>query len=46
MILSGDSVYICKIKKSKVPYHTIADKLLVEWLPKENYGSYRDRESK
>ena len=46
MILSGDSVYICKIKKNKVPYHTIADKLLVEWLPKENYGSYRDRESK
>ena len=30
-MLYGDGVYICKIKKKKVPCYAIADKLLSKW---------------
>ena len=30
LILCDDSVCICKMKKNKVPYHALANKLLVE----------------
>ena len=45
LILCSDGVYIYKIKKSKVPCHAVADKLLIEWMKRE-LGQYRDRESK
>ena len=35
LILCGDGVYICKIKKIMVSRHAVADKLLDEWLPRE-----------
>ena len=35
MNLCGDGVYICKIKENIVSCHAVADKLLVEWLPRE-----------
>ena len=33
--LCGDEVYICKIKKNMVSCYAVADKLLVQWLPRE-----------
>ena len=35
LILCGDGVYNCKIKKNMVSCHAVADKLLDEWLPRE-----------
>ena len=35
LILCGDGVYICKIKKNIISCHAVTDKLLVEWLPRE-----------
>ena len=35
VVLCGDSVYICKIKKNKVPCHAVADKLFAKWSPRE-----------
>ena len=31
LTICADGVYICKTKKNKVPCHTVADKLIVEW---------------
>ena len=35
LTLCHDGVYICKIKKNMVSCHSVADKLLVEQLPRE-----------
>ena len=35
LILCADGVYICNTEKTRVPCHTVADKLLGEWLPRE-----------
>ena len=35
LVLCGDGVYICKIKKNKVLFHAVADKLLAKWSPRE-----------
>ena len=37
LILCGDGVYICKVKKNKVPCHAVAGKVLVKWLPRESW---------
>ena len=39
LVLSDDSVYICKIKKNKAPCHVVADKLLAKWSPRELWRS-------
>ena len=43
LVLCGDGVYICKIKKKKVPFHVVADKPLAKWLPRE-LKAIKDRE--
>ena len=35
LFLCGDVVHICKIKKTKVPCHAVADKLLAKSSPGE-----------
>ena len=35
LILCSDGVYIYKIKKNIVSFHSVADKQLVEWLARE-----------
>ena len=44
LVLCGDGVYICKIKKSKVPSHAVTDKPLAKWLPRE-LKAIKDRET-
>ena len=39
LVVCDDDIYICKIKKNKVPWHAVADKLLAKWSPKELWQS-------
>ena len=39
LVFCGDGVYICKIKKNKVPCHVVADKLLPKWSLRELWRS-------
>ena len=43
LVLCGDGVYICKIKKNKVPCHAVADKLLAKWSPMELWQSETEK---
>ena len=36
LVLCGNGVYGCKVKKNKVPCHAVADKLLAKWSPRES----------
>ena len=42
LVLCGDGVYICKIKKKKVPCHAVADKLLPNGH-QENCDNHRQK---
>ena len=43
LILCGDGVCICKIKKTMVSCRAVADKLLVKWLPRELWQLQKQR---
>ena len=45
LVLSGNGVYICKIKKNKVPCHAVADKILAKWSPRELWAT-RDKKTR
>ena len=42
LVFCGDVVYICRIKKNKVPCHVVADKLLVKLSRRELWQSETD----
>ena len=43
LVVFDDGIYICKIKKNKVPWHAVADKLLAKWSPKELWQSETEK---
>ena len=43
LYVCGDGVYLCKIKKNMVSCYAVADKLLVEWLPRELWQLQKQR---
>ena len=43
LVLSGDGVYICKIKKNKVACHAVAEKLLAKLSPRELWQSETEK---
>ena len=43
LVLYVDGVYVCKIKKNKVPCHAVADKMLAKWSPRELWQSETEK---